>query len=211
MNSGLMPMFAPVLMKVGKTFIERMFGAIINSVLNKKSESEMLIDVLHDTIRRNDEFNREVHAAQMTDKAWLQDMVGVLAAKHRPAIRTIPEPIGRSVREMQIGKDDVGPSLDEAEAEVLRARQPMEVGDLATYTVTVEGVFKTNGACKLRILDGGDEVVSGKITDPALDHAPNIYTTALNEGLPLQVSAKPTLKNGRVHTLYVSDGKLLGR
>jgi hypothetical protein len=145
----------------------------------------------------------------MQDKAWLQDMIGVLVSQNRASLRELPEPVGRSVRQMQIGDSKHGPLVDETAAEVLRARDPMEVGDAAQYDVTVEGFFKTNGACRLNILGGdGDHIVSGKITDPALEKSGNIYTTALNEGLALKVTAKPTLKDGAVHTLFVSDAKV---
>jgi hypothetical protein len=60
---------------------------------------------------------------------------------------------------------------------------------------------------KRRQPDG--RVVSGKITDPALAIPGSVYTSALDRGLPLKVTAKPTLKDGEIHTLYVSDAKLL--
>jgi hypothetical protein len=210
MNSGSLPMFAPVLLKVGKSFIEKTIDAVIKTVLNRKSESALAIEGLLDQAKRHEEFVRQVHAGQMQDKAWMQDMIAMLAAQNRPALRELPEPVGRSVRQMQIGDTGVGPTIDEPAAEVMRARDPMQVGDLADYQVTVEGVFKTNGACRLKIL-GQEKVVAGKITDPQLGKPGNSYTTALNEGLPLQVKAKPTLKNGKLHTLYVSDARIEGR
>jgi hypothetical protein len=207
MNIGTMPMFSPVLMKVAKTFIEITFDAVVKTILNRKSETEMALKTLDESLKRHDEFVNKVHDGQMTDKAWMQDMISHLANQNRAALREVPDPVGKSVRTMQIGEQSVGPIVDEPTAEVLRAHTSMEVGDMAEYDVTVEGVFKTNGACRLRVL-GDDRIVPGKITDPALDNPGNIYTTALNEGLPLHVTAKPTLKDGKVHTLFVSDARL---
>jgi hypothetical protein len=51
--------------------------------------------------------------------------------------------------------------------------------------------------------------VAGKITDPALEHHGNIYTAALNEGSTLRVIAKPTLKEGEINRLFISDAEVL--
>jgi hypothetical protein len=61
MNNGAMPMFTPVLTKVAKPFVERAFDAVIKTVLNRKSEASMAIVVLHDTVKRYDEFNKQVN------------------------------------------------------------------------------------------------------------------------------------------------------
>lgn len=208
MNTGMMPMFSPILSQVAKVFVERAFDAVVKTILNRPNETSKALDVLHDTIIRHDEFVKQVHAGQMADKAWMQDMIGMLANQNRAALREIPAPVGKSVCQIQIGTRQNGPTIDEPIAEVLRARDGLALGDVQEFDVTVEGVFKTNGACRLRIA-GEDRIVSGKITDPALDHAGNVYTTALNAGLALHVTAKPTLKGGRLHTLFVSDAKIV--
>jgi hypothetical protein len=91
---------------------------------------------------------------------------------------------------------------------VLRARDPLELGDPVECDVRIEGVFETNGACKVSLLDY-NRIVSGKITDPALERPHNIYTTALNEGAPLHVVAKPVLKNGKIHRLFISHAEII--
>ena len=88
-------------------------------------------------------------------------------------------------------------------------KAPLSVGEQAEYNVQVEGVFKTNGACRLRLLPDG-RIVSGKIIDPVLSVPGNVYTAALNENRPLHVVAKPTLKDGSIRTLFVSHAELAG-
>jgi hypothetical protein len=207
MNNGTMPLFAPILTAVAKAFVEKAFDATIKAALNRKSDAALAIDKLHDLGVKHIEFSSQVHAGHMQDKAWLQGMVERVVAQDRSSLRELPAPIGHSVRQMQIGAPSVGPLVDEAAAEVLRARDPMAVGDVSSYVVTVEGVFKTNGACRLKILETG-KTVSGKIVDPALLSPGNVYTTALDHGLPLRVTAKPTLKAEKVSTLYVIDASL---
>jgi hypothetical protein len=208
MNNGAMPIFHPALLTIGGKFVERAFDAVIKTALGRKGEAALAIEKLHDLAKENLEFSKQVHAGQMQDKAWMQGMIEGLVSQHRGALRELPAPVGNTVRQMQIGAPAVGPIVDEAAAEVLRAREPLQLGDTHEYEVMVEGVFKTNGACRLRLLPEG-RVVFGKITDPALSIPGNVYTSALDRGLPLKVTAKPTLKDGEIHTLYVSDAKLL--
>jgi hypothetical protein len=208
MNNGAMPMFHPALLKIGSVFVDRTFDAVIKTALGRKGEAALAIEKLHDLAKETIDFNKQVHAGQMQDKAWMQRMIEGLVAQNRGPLKELPAPIGNSVRQMQIGAPTIGPIVDEASAEVLRARDPLQLGDAQEYQVLVEGVFKTNGACRLKLISDG-RVVSGKIVDPALAIAGSVYTSALDRDLPLQITAKPTLKDGEIHTLYVSDAKLV--
>jgi hypothetical protein len=130
-------------------------------------------------------------------------MVEQLVAENRRPLREFPDPIGKSVRLIQVGsKDPI--VIDEPSAEVLRSHEPLKLGDDVEYDVAIEGVFKTNGACRVRLLNN-NKIVSGKISDPALEEPNNIYTRALNEGGTLHVKAKPTLKHGQIRTLYITE------
>jgi hypothetical protein len=84
----------------------------------------------------------------------------------------------------------------------------MELGDPIEYGVKIEGVFKTNGACRVRLLNE-NRIVPGKITDSALEQPHNVYTTALDGGAALHVSAKPVFKNKRLHRLFISHAEPL--
>src|SRR5439155_7231679 len=140
----------------------------------------------------------------------LKRMVDNLAKENRASLRELADPIGRTVRIMEFGGDGKNPVLiDEPAAEVLRAHEPMQLGDPVEYDVKIEGVFKTNGACRIRLLSD-DRIVSGKITDPALDQPHNIYTTALDAGAALHVTAKPVFKDGQLHRLFLSHAETIG-
>jgi hypothetical protein len=208
MNDGMMPIFLPILGIVAKQFIELSFEAIIKSVLKKRDSSDQALEKLHQLAMTHSDVSKQVHEGNMQDKKWLRDRIDELTESNRVAIRAVPAPLGNSVNKMQIGTPNVGPTIDEAEAEVLRANDDMIVGETATFIVTVEGVFKSNGACRLKILETG-QTVSGKITDPAVVQLGNVYTAALDKGLKLQITAKPTLKLNSISTLYVNDAKLV--
>jgi hypothetical protein len=203
--NGQLNVFAPIYATVGKMVVERIFDGIICSVLKRKSDMEIAVNGVVEIAKANVEFAKQVHQGQMLDKQWLQTHIDRLAFENRSALRELPEPVGRSVRQIKVGNEGRGVVIDEADAEVLRSRdENLVVGETSQYRVRIEGVFKTDGSCRLLLIDE-NRVVSGKITDPALWQAKNVYTQALNDGTPLLVTTKPTLLDGIVKRLYISD------
>ena len=73
------------------------------------------------------------------------------------------------------------------------------------YKGVFEAVDTTNGACKFHV-DGDDRVLRGKITDPALGNAENVYTRSLDLRRSVVISAKPVTKDGEILRLFISDG-----
>jgi len=209
-NSGQLAVFTPALLKLGKVLVETIIKAIVNQVLHKPSEVSKALDTIQQMAQRNADFQRQVLRGQMRDKKWLQGMVENLARENRAPLREVPDPVGRTVRLMKIGDTKaIGPlEIDEPIAEVLRSRGQMEVGETQEYDVKLVGVFKTNGACRVKLPGGAGQIVSGKITDPKLTELGNVYTTALNEDAVLHVSAKSTSKDGKLHKLYISDATI---
>jgi hypothetical protein len=108
---------------------------------------------------------------------------------------------------MQIGDEAYGTLIDEPAAEVLRSPDTLSLGTREQYEVRIHGVFKTNGACRVEILNQ-KKIVSGKIADPELGKAGNVYTRALNEGAILRVVAQPTIKEGKIHRLFITHAEL---
>jgi len=207
--SGQLPLFSPVFIQLGKPFVVATFDAVVKKVLNRKSEAAVAVDKIHDLAVRHSEFAAQVHQGHMRDKAWLQRMVERLAKENRAPLREVPEPIGKTVRRIQFGGDKDGTPIEEPEAEVLRSREVMTVGDPKEYDVKIEGVFKTNGSCRIRLLNE-DRIVPGKITDPALEQPHNVYTTALDTTAPLHVVAKPVFKDKKLHRLFISHAEIIG-
>jgi hypothetical protein len=134
-------------------------------------------------------------------------MIRSMANENRASVRHLPEPIGRTVSQMQIGNDTDGTLIDEPAAEVLRSPDTLTLGTKEQYEVRIHGVFKTNGACRVEILNQ-KKLVSGKIADPELGQPGNVYTRALNEGAILRVVAQPTMKEGKIHRLFITHAEL---
>jgi hypothetical protein len=197
-----MPLFPPIAMEIGKVFVEQMIKAMVSDVLHKPSDTSKALDVIAQIAKDNAQLAQSMHEGHMSDKDKLFGLVHDLVNENRLPLREMPEPIGKSVRVIQIGRKDPI-IIDEPSAQVLRSREPLELGDDVEYDVAIEGVFKTNGSCRVRLLNN-NKIVPGKIADPALDKPNNVYTRALNEGGTLHVIAKPTLKHGKIHTLFIT-------
>jgi len=206
-NSGQLPLFSPFALKIAKPFIETMFDVLIKKIVGKKSEAEAVLSVLREIALRDHDHTERLIEGTLQNQQFLQTMVEKLASENRAPLREVAEPVGRTVRVMQIGNISEALPIDEAAAEVLRSREQLTVGNSDKYKVKLEGVFKTNGACRVRIISE-DKIVSGKITDPSVAIPDNVYTRALNDGAELLVTAKPTLKDGKIKRLFISDGRL---
>jgi hypothetical protein len=198
-----LPLFTPFATKIGRVFVEQMAKAMIYSVLKKPSDVNKALDVIAQQSQQFSDLAGSMHDGHMRDKQWLQRTITELVRENRSPLRELPEPVGRTVRTMAIGKENPI-IIDEPTAAVLRSREGLELGDTVEYDVELVGVFKNSGACRIKLL-GKDKVVLGKIADPALDESNNIYTRALNEGQVLHVVAKPTLKNGELYKLYITS------
>lgn len=210
-SSGQLPLYTPILITVGKKFIELSIKAVIDKVLSKKDSSNA-VDRIHELAMAHNEFAKQVHEGQMRDKAWLQRMITTMARENRTAVRQLPDPVGRSVSHMQIGDSSAAAVIDEPAAEVLRSPDNLSLGDKEEYVIRIHGVFKTNGACRVEILnEPKKKIVSGKIADDELGKPGNIYTRALNEGLSLKVVAQPTIKDGKVNRLFITRGEIVDR
>jgi hypothetical protein len=201
-----LPLFTPFVTKIGRVFIEEMIKAMIYSALKKPGDMSKALDVIEKQSQQYSDLARSMHEGHMKDKDWLQRMVTELVREHRRPLRQLPDPVGRTVRTMAVGKENPI-IIDEPIAEVLRSREGLELGDTVEYEVELVGVFKNSGACRIKLV-GRDKIVLGKISDAALDQPNNIYTRALNEGQVLHVTAKPTLKEGEIYKLYITSARI---
>ena len=206
-TSGQMPVYSPILMKVGKKLTEFMIDAVIEKALGKKKDGNNAADKIQELAMAHAEFSRQVLKGQMRDKAGLMKIIDGLLRENRASLRQIPEPVGRTVRLLQIGSGRDASIIDEPSAEVLRSPEQLSLGEPISYDVKIHGVFKTNGACRIEILDQ-KKIVSGKIADATLETPHNIYTKALDEGAVLRVVAQPTMKDGKLHRLFITGAKL---
>ena len=79
------------------------------------------------------------------------------------------------------------------------------MGEVSTYRGTVTALDTKTGTFKFEEAESGLEL-RGKITDPNLGVAQNVYSHALDTKEQITLTAKPTFREGgEVHKLFVSD------
>lgn len=122
--------------------------------------------------------------------------------------REIVKPIGESSNKLVIS-DGNGDNIeiDEPIADSIRSKDKLEVGEMKTYVVRVDGFFHHNKQLKVIHPEAPGRFITGKISDPAFSDTPNIYTKAASEKKELKITAKPTRKDGRLTNLHIFDAK----
>ncbi len=71
--------------------------------------------------------------------------------------------------------------------------------------VRVDGMIKHSRALKVEIEDRPGHFVNAEVRDPAFEHMPNAYTRALESDAFIEVSAKPTYRDGELVKLHIMD------
>jgi hypothetical protein len=205
--------------KEGLDFI---FAKVVDAIKNvwvKPSEivkvTEHLAEVMKEQAKQNT-------AVQTVLANGLIKATDNMAALHGKLIDTLPKmalvtrssgaelvaPVGTTCKVLrQFSRTQDETIITEPDAEVIRGDPQMEVGDLQQFGCRrITEINRTNGHCILD-LEGFDRPVIGKIDDPALQEPNNVYTRALNDLTPVLIIAKPVMKNGVVHKLFISDAK----
>jgi len=207
MAQGQLPIFAPLLCELADAVLPHIWQAMIHRATGRGGEMHKALDLAHDTIVRYDDFARSVHDGHMADKRWLQDHVDSLTDANRRSMVEIPAPVGRSCNKETVWVGSVSPTeIDEPTAQVLRSKEPLQVGDTATYEAVLEAVDTTNGSCKFTVSGDGKQT-KGKITDPALANPENVYTRALDTKRSVVLTGKPVTKDGKIVQIYISDAR----
>jgi hypothetical protein len=208
MLAGQLPLYTPYVCDLATTFIVPLIKATIAKRLKRTDAMEKAIEQITTLAIRHADSMDQVRADHMRDKGWLQSHIDKLSSQNSTPLRQLVRPVGSTCRQIEVGQPDgVAPvTIGEAEAQVLTSREELSVEDSREYHGTFDGVDKTNGNCKFRVA-GTDNDIPGKITDPALLNAPNVYTHSLDTQKPITIQAKAVTKDGEIVRLFISDGK----
>ena len=137
----------------------------------------------------------------------LIELVKELARNNQSAVVDTVHPVGRTCTSAKLGDIETGGiEVDLPTAQTIRAEGELEVGDIQKYTVEVDGVIAHNRTCKLYVEGEDDRVIAGDLVDPVADNWPNIYQENIKRK-KLEITAKPTLKDGKIHRLAVFDAR----
>lgn len=201
-------------------FVDLCVPELIKAALAKRGKrenefydaSEKIYDMAKDNIEianRVLDFATEVHRDHVRDKEKLHSTIEFLAQKNGPAMIEMVSPVGTSVK--QLNNASGSPSellIDEPMADVIRAQGDLEVEDEREMKVSIGAIDKINKTCRV-LSNEFPHPIKGRITDPALMTPGNVYTGALDKAETLIIKGKPAFKDGKIHTLYISDARLL--
>ena len=210
LSPGQLPLYVQFLCDVASEYVVPLVKATIAKRLKRSDLEEVALNQVVALATKHAESMEKVHEGHMTDKAWLQGHIDKLSSLNSGPLRQLVSPIGSTCRQIEFGPSDgVSPvTIGEAEAQVLSAREQLSVEDAREFRGIFEGVDKTNGTCKFRP-QGSDKEMPGRITDPALVNALNVYTHSLDTQKPVSITAKAVTKDGAIVKLFISDGRAL--
>jgi hypothetical protein len=175
--------------------VERLTETILKQAENDTNLKELLAKGLIES-------NAEISALQ----SKLIDTIPLLAERTRNSAVQFVAPVGKSCRDLtQFSGTKSSSKIDEADAEVIRSKEELEVGDMQKFKCEkIQELNLSTGHCEL-IIEGLDGITMGTINDPSLEKPHNVYTKAFDGQLPIMVDGKPLEKKGKIVKLYISD------
>lgn len=205
--------------KEGLGFLFSRVLEAIKKIWLKPGETEKVVEMLVDLLK---EESRNSNALNTVLANGLIKANDNLASLHDKLIVTLPQiadstrshgaelvsPVGntcKTIRQFTNTAQEI--IITEPEAEVIRGDKDMEIDDMQQFICKrITEVNVENGHCIMNV-EGFDELIVGKISDPALETPNNVYTKALNQQTSFIISAKPVKRNGIVQKLFVSDAR----
>lgn len=190
---------------------------VLKMMLTGEAENDKTVEILVDMLKENAEKDAEFKTQLLDGFLGNSKSMGNLHAK---LIETLPElvnsaerhtkdlvaPIGKSCKTLtSLHSTPHSFMIDEADADVIRSPQNLEVKDMAEFKCEMIRELNLNtGHCQL-VVEGIDGMVKGKISDPVIEKSSNIYSQSLDTQKPFYFKAKPIEKNGEIVKLHISD------
>lgn len=209
---GLLPFIQDILKDYTKDFVTTLFSYVLCLLGGRPREASVAFDKLMELTQKMHEGHLSERAADREYALATQENMIRLAETLKPAARQAVAPIGRSCNELRLPQSPGVPAtvIDVAMADAIRAKEPVEVGDMTRMIVHIDTVSISRRAMRVQIPgDTSDAFVEATIRDPAFDENPNhnIYTASLG-GL-LAVDVKPTYRKetGELIKLHVMNAE----
>lgn len=126
----------------------------------------------------------------------------------RPAAKQAVAPIGRTASTLSFSSPESTPHevvVDEADRDAILADNDLDVGEETTFKILITELDMETGGCRVTFPDATDERILGRITDPAFAMPNNPYAVAMAAKSWFSVKAKPTLRDGVIERLFISN------
>jgi hypothetical protein len=205
MAHGQLALYPDLLWEAADMAIPPLLKAVFACRAKRNEDLAAAMGMLQVVFNQHAQFANTVHKDHVREKGRLIDIIERLTDSNSEAMREMVAPVGRSARELVHFKGTPNEiKIDEPLAEVFRSSADATVGEMTSYVARIVAVDKIFGTCKL-LIEGLDKPLKGKITDPVLQQPGNIYIHALDSAAPVEITAKPVIKDGEIATLYVVD------
>ncbi|MBN9505033.1 MAG: hypothetical protein J0I69_03310 [Altererythrobacter sp.] len=170
----------------------------------RRSQADRQLDVIASALRQSEK------ARSKTEERWLESesqwRAGMFDLVHRllPAAKNAVAPVGPSVESLRLGgSGEAAAEVDVPMAEAIRHPGDVEVGDLETMVVRVDGFQHHNKTLKIERPDAPGSYMTADVRDPAFDEAPNIYTQAAEQKAQLVITGKKALRSQKLERIYI--------
>lgn len=203
---GLLPL-AWWLMETGAGEVISYFATwVFTKLSGRESEAKAALEAL--------ERMRETEARERveTQRLWLahqegwRDQLFALTDKLANAAIRAVAPIGPSVDNFKLNGAKAPPLLvDLPSADAIRAKGELEVSELQTIDLRVDGFVHHNKKLNVENPENPGSYISADVRDPLFDNVPNAYTEAAANQSVLRVQAKLGYRAGALERIYIMD------
>lgn len=207
--AGQLPAYSEIISRFADEAVSRLLEAVFARRTRNDAAMEKAIEAFRDMHDKNGSLMQAVLNDKRATEDRLFGIVDRLVDANLSAMSNMAAPVGQTCS--SIAHFNGTPRqivVDEVTADVMRSREELEVGSQAEFIATILGVDMATGACHIKLENGQEK--RGKITDPSLRQAHNVYTSALDSHKTVRLVAKPVLKNGEISRLYISDATMHG-
>ena len=190
-GTAFLPIIHEIYLSKSSEFIWRWLSGALLKMGGREKDADVHLDKLFDLLDK-------VDARRHLEALGWQKL-------YAPA-RQVVSPVGPSCDRLVL-QDAEFTEIDLPVAESIRSRGKLEVGDMETYRIKVDGFIHHNKQLKIEHPHEKGKFITGHVRDPAFQNAPNVYTEAATKQGWLKVTAKPTSREGRLEALYIMDGE----
>ena len=156
---------------------------------------------------------REIHRGRFESEEANRKFMLEVFDRVIPAARNAVAPVGPSCDSMTVGYGE--PVLEAPKtfvdlpmADAIRSKVKLEVKDMETMRVRVDGLVHHNRQLKIDHPQEPGKFLNASVRDPAFDQPENVYLDALGRKGWLEVQAKPSTRpDGRIERLYILDAR----
>lgn len=194
---GVLPILKPALIMAGGQIAKHIIAAVIKRYGGSRAQSSLEVEKVLDLLR-----------LEKDDRQRERDNLLAVIEMLRPAAVQMMAPVGRSAEKLTVAaaNDDDTSAFDVPMAQALRSRSDLEVSEMQTMRLKVDGVTVHSRTLKVEDPAEPGRFVTAEVRDPAFTDGENVYTRSVTK--ELEVQAKATYRDGKLHRLHIMDAKL---